>query len=450
MNFNSRYDLNSFIHFIMGILCAIIPQILYLWLIVSIIFFGFLPFFSKTKKNDLPIFAFLGYLVSMEMMVRMSELGLPHEMMKYLLCVFFLIGLIKESSRPKPLIIIVYMIFLLPSILVMKTNGDFKVWRDSISFNLSGPLALTFSCVYFFQKKISVEDLILTLKCILLPIVSTVGYLFINTPNVSEVSFTHNANFALSGYGPNQMSSLFGVGILVILIGFIFNLNLFNKKFIGQITLLLLVYRGLLTFSRGGMLSPIIAIFVAFIYYTYKVGLSAIILNKIKLLSISILFLSLIFIYVNSLTGNILLERYSGKRDGEFVDLKKYSSGRSEIQEIDFEIFADNLILGVGPGMAKELRVDYGYAHETAAHNEISRLFAEHGIFGLMALILLFIFPISQLFNARRNLISQFILIVGVIFCFGFFMHSATRIAIPMFLYGFGFAYFENKKLSNV
>jgi hypothetical protein len=56
-----------------------------------------------------------------------------------------------------------------------------------------------------------------------------------------------------------------------------------------------------------------------------------------------------------------------------------------------------------------------------------------------MALGILLFFPLWE-FMQRKGLNQRFLLIAGVLFCFGFMSHSATRIALPMFLYGLGFA----------
>jgi len=52
-------------------------------------------------------------------------------------------------------------------------------------------------------------------------------------------------------------------------------------------------------------------------------------------------------------------------------------------------IFADNPLLGIGPGAGTEKRVDYGYGDRVAAHIEYSRLLAEHGLFGVFSLLIL-------------------------------------------------------------
>ncbi|MDZ7648842.1 MAG: hypothetical protein U5K54_17635 [Cytophagales bacterium] len=71
---------------------------------------------------------------------------------------------------------------------------------------------------------------------------------------------------------------------------------------------------------------------------------------------------------------------------------------------------------------------------EVAAHNEFSRILAEHGVFGIFALFILVGFPIQYFF--QNNIIGERVIIIALIgFCFVFMTHAATRIQAPMFFY---------------
>jgi len=65
------------------------------------------------------------------------------------------------------------------------------------------------------------------------------------------------------------------------------------------------------------------------------------------------------------------------------------------------------------------------------SHNEISRTMAEHGSFGIMALLILFATPLFLYLNNREHI---------YLLCFLFFWlltinHAAMRIAAPAFIY---------------
>lgn len=92
---------------------------------------------------------------------------------------------------------------------------------------------------------------------------------------------------------------------------------------------------------------------------------------------------------------------------------------------------------------------------EVAAHNEFSRVLAEHGMFGVTALLIMVIMPIKRFF-ANRKILERIIIIAFIGFCFVFMTHSATRIAAPCFLYGFAFMRFvpalavRNRRLMHI
>ena len=89
------------------------------------------------------------------------------------------------------------------------------------------------------------------------------------------------------------------------------------------------------------------------------------------------------------MTDGVIAQRYgiSSASYGERLVLDL--TGRMDIYRIDFEIFKDNFFTGIGPGQGNEAREQYGYGKTVAAHVEYSRMLAEHGILGLISLILL-------------------------------------------------------------
>ena len=104
---------------------------------------------------------------------------------------------------------------------------------------------------------------------------------------------------------------------------------------------------------------------------------------------------------------------------------------------VPLEIFSDNVLTGVGPGGARELRARYGYGKIVAAHSEFTRALAEHGLFGLLGLFALVFLSFKEYFV--RNKHEKCILT-----CFGTIailtmLHSAMRLAMPGFIFGLAF-----------
>jgi O-antigen ligase len=240
------------------------------------------------------------------------------------------------------------------------------------------------------------------------------------------------------------MASLLGFGVLIIALSFLLRMKLFQPKWCGFLLLSVLIFRGLITFSRGGMIGPLIILLLLIVYFTFS---NSKFRKTIRQQWLAVLILGLILyvvsLYTNNQTSGVLFERYAGIKDGETIELEKYSSGRSKILEIDFAIFLDNPLFGIGPGAGNYIREEYGYSGHVNAHIEYSRLLAEHGIFGIISLFILLFFPLRE-FLFRISFQHRYFLMVGVLFSLTFMLHSATRIALPMLLYGMGFILIVN------
>lgn len=430
------------VHLLLGIFSARTPSILFLWFSIVLLGYGlFTTLWTRNRYGHAHLAA--AYIAGMEMLLRMSGAGFPHETGKYSVVLLLGTGLLFRNSRqPWPWGSIFFFVLLLPSIFMLDQALDLERFRQNISFNLSGPLCLAVSTFYFYKVRLYKAGLRSLFQHILLPLASIVGYLFIATPSIKEISFSTGANFEASGYGPNQMSSVLGLGMMVIVLGFLLQLRVWRSNIVIGAFLFLLAYRGLLTFSRGGMVGPILALTVSVGYYLYAAGLfnTRSLVRFGRFLGLGFLLL-LSFVFVNQQTGNKLWERYSGKRGNTRISLDKYSSGRTKIVQIDWQIFEDNPVLGIGPGAGNEARVAYGYGVKAAAHIEFTRLLAEHGLLGFLALLLLLFYPLVAFFDRRRTLDARFLLVSFTLFTFAFMLHSATRIALPMLVYGLGFVY---------
>lgn len=90
--------------------------------------------------------------------------------------------------------------------------------KKALVFNLSGPFCLAISSIYMFKRKIVFTDLQNILTIIGLPIITTVVYLFLYNPSVKDVVTGTSSNFETSGgFGPNQVSTILGLGMFIFL-----------------------------------------------------------------------------------------------------------------------------------------------------------------------------------------------------------------------------------------
>ncbi|WP_228778773.1 O-antigen ligase family protein [Flavobacterium sp. J49] len=109
-------------------------------------------------------------------------------------------------------------------------------------------------------------------------------------------------------------------------------------------------YRGLLTFSRGGMITAIamVVLLVFFILFNYKKYLPV----KLKLVVVSLVF-PLIFILGSCQTDGLLFKRYNNQNPSGLY--KSYETeGRKDIALDEINQFTKNPIMGVGVGKKKK------------------------------------------------------------------------------------------------
>ena len=119
-------------------------------------------------------------------------------------------------------------------------------------------------------------------------------------------------------------------------------------------------------------------------------------------------------------------------------------TGRAEIYNIDLDIFSEHYITGVGPGQAEELRERYGYGKGVSAHTEYSRMLAEHGILGLFSLLILIVASATHLSSLDSKSINFIKILFGFLALLSM-AHSAMRLAMPGFLYGFLFSQYTEE-----
>lgn len=436
MNFSKyKSDVILVIHLLLGITAGFFPAIVFYW--VFLVFLIGL-YFGLAKSSTTPAYLFASYLTGVELLGRMSSSGLPHEFIKYAITVMLLASLMFQRKEI-PYLFVFFFLLLIPSAF-LTDGGDFEETRQLISGNLSGPLCLVVSVIYFYNRPLDGHALRKTFLYLLYPLASIVGYLIVRTPDFNEIEFGFQSNFATSIYGPNQMSSVLGLGILIIGFAYLIRVTLFGSYILTLSFLGILLFRGLLTFSRGGMITAAILLVVIFFYLAWKVGGFNKYTTRIIIITAVVGIAAVMaFDYTNRLTDNALYGRYTGIKNGKQVeDIDKLTSGRTIIIYLDWQIFKDNMLMGIGPGMGKYDRVKYGYNVQVAAHNEFSRILAEHGLLGVIALAILILAPFQH-FLFSRKIIERVFIIAFIGFCFIFMTHAATRIAAPCFLYGLAF-----------
>ncbi|WP_347175233.1 O-antigen ligase family protein [Polaribacter uvawellassae] len=404
----------SFFPKIFGFICIVVP-ILYLTI-------------QKNFNEEALIFS--AYIVGAEVFLRMTSSFVFYESGKYSVIIFLTLGFFLGRFNQKfGIHFLFYLFFLFIGILFTNVPGGESI-KNAIVFNLSGPLVLGISGIYFYKRMISKKNLLNSLFCMLLPLFSTVSYLYLRTPDLKEIVFGGTANFVTSGgFGPNQVATAIGIGIFILAIFILMKKRVTGFVFLDLILLLYFIYRGLLTFSRGGIVTGIIALIVFAIFYILSNKNS--LQTFIKYFTVGITFSIAIWVYTSGVTGGMLDNRYTGK-NARGIQKEDITSGRLDIVEEQIQSFITNP-LGIGVGNGKYKRLNSGEKITAASHNEAGRLIEEHGVFGLVILIGLLITPLFNILsstNYQRGFLIAFFLI-----WFLTINHSAMRIALAGFIY---------------
>ena len=152
------------------------------------------------------------------------------------------------------------------------------------------------------------------------------------------------------------------------------------------------------------------------------------------------------YLIVDELTGGLLSLRYQGETIGtlqgnKVKSLNTITTGRFDIFMGDIELWMDNLIFGVGVGASKFLR---STLNGTVAHVEMSRLFAEHGVFGLIYFLILVWIGI-KLFRSNSNPMYRGMSMAFFLIATYTTFHAAMRTHVTPVLIGLSLLYIKNK-----
>lgn len=393
-----------------------------------LIFAMIVTVFSENKNEE--AFLLASYLVGAEVFLRMTKGAPLFETGKYSVIAVLLIGLVVGPAKQKFTLSYIFYILILMLGIVLTEVPAGESLRRSIAFNLSGPFMLGICAIYFYKRRIKLQELYDALFMAVLPIFSMITFMYFRTPDLREIAFGGvSLGETSGGFGPNQVATIIGFGIFII--GFYI---LTKKKFTGFLFLDALIlayftYRGLLTFSRGGIITAGIAfITMAFLFVLFKRDLA----KLFQYIIVASIFLLGVWLYTSDITGGMIYNRYTG-RNASGIKKQDASAGRFKIITTQFESFQNAPLFGIGVGNGKFERQKKAGNVTAASHNEVTRLIEEHGLLGLIMIVILIIVPLSHFFRVdryRRSLIIPFF-----IFWFLTINHSAMRIAFPGFIY---------------
>jgi len=190
-----------------------------------------------------------------------------------------------------------------------------------------------------------------------------------------------------------------------------------------------------MTFSRGGVLTGIFSLILSvFVYIRMGRGsrqFSKLFFGMVIFAALSYFLWGIINIYTNNSVsrryGNTLKSGKEGAgQSGSYMD-------RLNIATQDLKAFEAHPILGNGPEGSHQFRAK-NFNTDLAAHTEFTRLLGDHGLFGLVALLILVCSP--YYYYNRRKGDNKIILIGFIAISFLTMFHAAMRLAIPGLAFG--------------
>jgi hypothetical protein len=415
-------------HVVLGAMVYAVPFISKIYGYFIFIFGIYYVIKSQNRNNEALVAA--AYIVGSEVFLRMTNGNPLYEISKYGVMVFIFIGMYFRGFSKGAAPYWFFLILLVPSIVIstfaLNLGTDI---RKAIAFNISGPVCLGLASLYTYRRKISLEETNNILLSMGLPIVTCMVYLTLYTPNVRDIITSTQSNYETSGgYGPNQVATILGLGMFVFFSRIILDSKSKFQILINVFLALNITYRGMITFSRGGMITGFLMIVLLLIFLYFKSNFA----GKVKLNYIIVLLviaLTATWSFTSFQTGGLIDKRYANQ-DAAGRAKKSQLTGREEIAADEINIFLKNPIFGVGVGKGVEVRkLDTPGA--ALSHDEITRMLAEHGSLGVLALLILFFTPLVLYIENKFNMF----LLCFVVFWLLTINHAAMRTAAPAFVY---------------
>lgn len=432
------------LHVLLGVLLKFFPAAISFFYVGVFVWMGFDVIRTHDKDSRAGFYAL--YLMGFEVVYRMGKYVLAYEMGKYVSILILLAGLLFGERKRFPYVFMILLLVLLPA-MFLTTGHDITAIRKDVLFNMSGPLSLVVSGMYFYQRPFDMEKFYSGLKIAFLPAFALLVGLSLKS-SLSSLQFDSlNSNAKASGgFGANQVSTIIGWFVLLVALCRIQGRKVTPFVWLDYLMLCMLILRGLLTFSRGGMMSSFFAFFVSFFFFLmFSEGFRKKMTRLFPYVVAGLLLVGATIVYANKLTNNFLMYRYLGYSTNEMISGQKDKNssmltGRDEIMKGDVAAFKEYPLFGVGYGMAAKWHARF-FGEAAAAHTEYSRLLSENGLMGIIYILVVFILlPIRYLFRAP-NVLSRF-------FFLGFFLigamtmfHAAMRVAFPGVIVGASFIY---------
>ena len=258
----SQYLKFVVIHLFVGLAIFLVPPISKVYAI-TIILVGFRYVILRKNANNEALYV-AAYIVGAEVFLRMTQGNFFEQYAKYGVIGVLIIGMMYRGFSRNSILYWIFGLLLMPGVILSFFTLNFETdIRKAITFNIIGPITLTVSAIYCYQRKISFEQIKKIIDMLAYPLMATLVYMYLYTPSVKDVVTNTESNFETSGgFGPNQVSTILGLGIFVFFVKIVLSSKTSLIRNINILFFVIITFRGIVTFSRGGVITGFIMIII--------------------------------------------------------------------------------------------------------------------------------------------------------------------------------------------
>ena len=392
---------------------------------VAILLLGL--YYLINDKQPMRVSWVVAYIAGAELLWRGVDASLVWEYGKYAVLILSILILLKYRGKAT-IWPVLFMLLMVPGIMIMPSFN-----RQDVAFQLAGPVALAAASMAFSTVEFKKNDLQRLFLAIIAPSLAMAILIAFNV-GTQDISFSGGgANEAVSeGIGANQVTSVLSLGSMAAF----YYIFLAGKDLrVRSLMIGLFIFfvgASVLTFSRAGLWNTIGALMagVFFLFIDRRRTLAT--MGVVLILGLVSYFI--IFPWINNRTNGEVLVRF---KDTD-------STGRDLLFKVDYQLFLDNPVWGVGVGQSPYYHIAvFGYKKNT--HTEYSRLLAEHGSFGVAVIVLMAAVLIARAVQRRSNT-SKAISVSFTIWALLYMAHSSTLLVAPSFMFGVAAAHFLSKE----
>jgi len=391
----------------------------------GVVVFGLGMWWALTS-NQLHRVAWVGaYVIGSEVLWRMTTDALPWEAGKYMQVALFGTALLNAKGVTSLGLPALLFLPLLPSASLTISASEYAVWREQLSFNLSGPFALALAAGFFSRVHLTSDRLLRLFLFLVAPILGIAGIVVKGILTAEVLTFSTQSNFALSGgFGPNQVSLVLGLGGFAALWCVLEAKKGSSLRMPMFIIMIWLAVQSALTFSRGGFLGAAgaSAVAIGFLMTVPQIRKQLFVVVAL----VVVLGTWVIWPMLQDFTGGAIADRY-GETD---------MTGREIYGRQDLATFEEHPLFGVGPG-----RSAFEHTGGAVTHTEFTRLLAEHGSFGVFSIAMMvaaFLYNIYRGPTAREKALAASVMVWTLLYM----SNAAMRTGAPSYMFGLGFCTF--------